>query len=260
MNIFEISQDLEQIFFELEENGGELTEELAAKLEITQDELKNKLDSYRKAYSYFKSQAETAKAEETRIAAIRKTYENRGERLKDVMLTAVSRYGEEGKKGNRFVELPDSKLYTRNTKAVELDNMEIAVIKDIAMQLLQTSYNTYTLDKQYGEYNIDTFVEDINKKLKTYYEDLANQIQERCGHLVTKDDLYALNLKFEVSLPIGELINSSRFSLLNALFDNENNLQISPDISKTSVKTYLDSDMFNVSIANYVENTNLVIK
>ena len=75
-----------------------------------------------------------------------------------------------------------------------------------------------------------------------------------------KDDLYALNLKFEVSLPIGELINSSKFSLLNALFDNENSLQISPDISKTSVKTYLDSDMFDVSIANYVENTSLVIK
>lgn len=260
MNIFEISKDLEQIFFEIEENDGVITEELASRLEITQDEFKNKLDSYRKAYSYFKSQAETAKAEETRIAAVRKTYENRGERLKDVMLTAVQQYGECGKSGNKFVELADSKLYTRTSKVVELDTIEIAVIKDVALQLLQNSYNNYTLDKQYGGYNIDTFIEDINNKIKADYSELATQLIEKYGHLVTKDDLYAIKLNFKVVSPIAELLDSSKFSLMNALFDNENSLEVTPEISKSSVKTFLDSEMFDVTCANYVENTNLVIK
>ena len=47
---------------------------------------------------------------------------------------------------------------------------------------------------------------------------------------------------------------------MNALFDNENSLEVTPEISKSSVKTFLDSEMFDVTCANYVENTNLVIK
>ena len=50
-SIYNITTELEDIFLELEENGGELTPELAERLAITQDNLKSKLDSYRKAYT-----------------------------------------------------------------------------------------------------------------------------------------------------------------------------------------------------------------
>ena len=40
MNIFEISKELESVFDELEENGGELTEELEEKLSISQNEFR----------------------------------------------------------------------------------------------------------------------------------------------------------------------------------------------------------------------------
>ena len=46
MNIFEISKELESVFDELEENGGELTEELEEKLSISQDEFRSKVDAY----------------------------------------------------------------------------------------------------------------------------------------------------------------------------------------------------------------------
>ena len=48
MNIFQISQDLLDVFQELEDNGGELTEELEAKLSVSQADFKTKLDSYTK--------------------------------------------------------------------------------------------------------------------------------------------------------------------------------------------------------------------
>lgn len=48
-SIYNITTELEDIFLELEENGGELTPELEERLTITQDNLKSKLDSYRKA-------------------------------------------------------------------------------------------------------------------------------------------------------------------------------------------------------------------
>ena len=46
MNIFEIQQELLDIFAELEENGGELTEELEQKLNVTQENFKTKVKGY----------------------------------------------------------------------------------------------------------------------------------------------------------------------------------------------------------------------
>ena len=113
-SIYNITTELEDIFLELEENGGELTPELEERLAITQDNLKSKLDSYRKAYTMFNLEAESCKKEEQRLAVLRKTKENNAERLKGVMLDAVIAYGDLGKSGNKVINLVDSKLYTKN--------------------------------------------------------------------------------------------------------------------------------------------------
>ena len=63
-NIYNITAELEDIFLELEENGGELTPELEERLAITQDNLKSKLDGYRKAYTVLNLEAESCKKEE----------------------------------------------------------------------------------------------------------------------------------------------------------------------------------------------------
>lgn len=60
-SIYNITTELEDIFLELEENGGELTPELEERLAITQDNLKSKLDGYRKAYTMFNLEAESCK-------------------------------------------------------------------------------------------------------------------------------------------------------------------------------------------------------
>ena len=120
-SIYNITTELEDIFLELEENGGELTPELEEHLAITQDNLKSKLDGYRKAYTVLNLEAESCKKEEQRLAVLRKTKENNAERLKSVMLDAVITYGDLGKSGNKVINLVDSKLYTKNSKCVEID-------------------------------------------------------------------------------------------------------------------------------------------
>lgn len=50
-SIYNITAELEDIFLELEENGGELTPELEERLAITQDNLKEKLNNCRKVYT-----------------------------------------------------------------------------------------------------------------------------------------------------------------------------------------------------------------
>lgn len=72
-SIYNITAELEDIFLELEENGGELTPELEERLAITQDNLKEKLNNYRKAYTMLNLDAESCKKEEQRLAVLRKT-------------------------------------------------------------------------------------------------------------------------------------------------------------------------------------------
>ena len=119
-SIYNITTELEDIFLELEENGSELTPELEERLAITQDNLKEKLNNYRKAYTMLNLDAESCKKEEQRLAVLRKTKENNAERLKGIMLDAVIAYGDLGKSGNKVINLVDSKLYTKNSNVLKL--------------------------------------------------------------------------------------------------------------------------------------------
>lgn len=140
-NIYNITTELEDIFLELEENGGELTPELEERLAITQESLKSKLDSYRKAYTVLNLEAESCKKEEQRLAVLRKTKENNAERLKCVMLDAVIAYGDLGKSGNKVINLVDSKFYTKNSKCVEIDKNLNQIFIDLVLEHLQSLWD-----------------------------------------------------------------------------------------------------------------------
>ena len=92
-NIFEIGDKLKAIFSELEENGGELTEELAAELEITQENFEEKIESYCQVLTMYKSDSECCKNEKARLDAIKKVKDNTIDRIKAKLLEAVQLYG-----------------------------------------------------------------------------------------------------------------------------------------------------------------------
>lgn len=140
-SIYNITTELEDIFLELEENGGELTPELEERLTITQDNLKSKLDSYHKAYTMFNLEAESCKKEEQQLAVLRKTKENNAERLKGVMLDAVIAYGDLGKSGNKVINLVDSKLYTKNSKCVKINENLNQIFIDLVLEYLQSLWD-----------------------------------------------------------------------------------------------------------------------
>lgn len=126
-SIYNIQNELQELFNIIEESGGEITEEQIALLDIKQEELNVKLDNYVKAIKSWESDAKACKEEESRIAAVRKKYENRVKRLKDVMLIAVKQFGEEGKTGNKFKELPTIRIFTKSTSSVNVDEDRINI-------------------------------------------------------------------------------------------------------------------------------------
>ena len=123
-SLYQISDDILSIFNTIEQNDGEITEEQLNQLSIKEEELSDKLNSYVKALQTWKSDIDACKCEEKRIKEVRNKYDNRIKRLKDSMLTAVKMFGKEGKT-NKFIELPTCRLYTRNSKSVEIDEDRI---------------------------------------------------------------------------------------------------------------------------------------
>lgn len=255
MNIFNISRELEDIFLQIEENGGEITPELEERLAITEDKLHDKLDSYRRVYSKFMSDAKTCKEEETRIAKLRKTKENQAERLKDTMLAAVQQFGALGKSGNRLINLPDAKLYTKSSACTEVDLNRSSILMQLFLDVYHVAWEQDTLDSQLCRMNEGELLRKINLKLEELYpnEEVVP---------FTIDDLYGLRINFSFNYSLGQLNNPASFSLLQAWFDNHEDSQnsiISVDVNKTDVKNKI-KDGQDITIADIVEYDSLIIK
>ena len=254
MNIFGISRELEDIFYQIEENGGEITPELEERLAITEDKLYDKLDGYRRVFSRFMGDIKTCKEEELRIAKIRRTKESQTERLKDTMLTAVQQFGALGKNGNRLINLPDAKLYTKSSACTEIDLNRSSVLMQIFLDVYHTAWEQDTLDPQYGRMTEGELLRKINLKLEELYPN-----EEVIPFTI--DDLYGLKINFNFNYSLVQLNNPASFSLLQAWFDNAEDSQnsISIDVNKTDVKNRI-KDGQDMTIANIVEHDSLIIK
>lgn len=119
-SLYTIEAELSAIFEELEDNGGEFTEDIEKRLTITEEKFKEKVNSYCEAISIFNEFVNNAKCEKKRINELQKSRENIVEKLKNRILYAVLAYGKEGKTGNKTCELPTRKLYTKTTKSIEI--------------------------------------------------------------------------------------------------------------------------------------------
>ena len=260
MNIFNISRELEDIFNQIEENGGEITPELEERLAINEELLHDKLDSYRRIHSKFLADAKICKEEETRIAKLRKTKENQAERLKAVMLDAVQKYGATGKSGNKLVNLPDAKLYTKSSMCTEVDANLACILKDCFLSVFKVSWTMDTLEE--SSYNDKFLIKLINETFYYQYPDTAKTMMEDKGHLFTVDDLEAMNLEFKFSFNLNELNRCDKGSLLKAWFDNadfQDKASCAIDINKTNLKNRI-LDANEISIGSVIEHEVLMIK
>ena len=93
-NLFNIDAELYEVYSEIENNGGEMSPELEAALEISETERMTKGEGYVYVIKQLKSQAELLKAEAKRLLEIAKQYENSGDKLADRLLQSVMAHGQ----------------------------------------------------------------------------------------------------------------------------------------------------------------------
>ena len=125
-SLYSIQEDILRIFNDVESNEGEITDEQYDALCIKQDELKSKLESYVKAIKSWEVDEKAFKDEKKRFNDRQNVYKNRIERLKKAALDAVLMFGEHGKT-NMFIELPNFRIFTKESKAIEVNEQRINI-------------------------------------------------------------------------------------------------------------------------------------
>ena len=104
----------------MEENGGEVTDEVMEDLAIRRDNFSHKAEAYAKFILKLESESDQAAAELKRIQAIKKAKDKTVERLRENLLAALMLFGLEDSKGVRRYETPLAKLSTRKSVSVEI--------------------------------------------------------------------------------------------------------------------------------------------
>ena len=118
--LWQLTQEELSFIALMEENGGEVNDEIIEELAIRRENWQYKAEAYSKFILKLESEADQAAAEIKRIQALKKAKENTVLRLRESLLAALMVFTEEDAKGIRRYETPLAKLSTRKSQAVEV--------------------------------------------------------------------------------------------------------------------------------------------
>lgn len=247
-SLYEINDRLINIFNEIESNEGEVNDELYEALVITKEELDNKLDSYVKAIKTWSSDADAIKVEKSKLNARQNVYKNRVERLKKAICVAVNNFGTAGKT-NKYIELVNCKISTRNTVSADID---IKRISDLCKVLQEYLHELYRNDCLYiGEdCDIDGVLNTINNIIIA---------EKGSGYKpFTIDDFEYITINIDTTVSIKDVFTNNN-TLAALIADSKVNIE--PCDDKTHYKdVILHSDSEDLTVAGLVNNQTITIR
>lgn len=233
MNIWQIQQELLDIFNELEENDGELTPELEDKLNITQSEFKNKIENYLYVIKQTESDINACDAEAKRLTALKKSKQNTIDRIKSVMAKAIEQFGDENKSGNRFIDLGTAKITVRKSDKVIVND-------DFAATLV---------DSTFTEIRSVAFTKELQ----------SNDLKDLLT--VPENKLDGVTATISIDVPLKDLYESNGDSFIKSIFAYGKDFKAKANISKTELKANLeDNPNAYPELAHLEQNKTLIIK
>lgn len=245
-NLFQITQQLDELFAEIEEAGGEITPEQEELLDITESNLKIKLDEYYQAYLDWKSNTDCCKEEKKRIADKQKVYGNRCNRIKALILDAVQRFGGEYR-GVKAIELPTVRFSTRTVKAINVDDDRVQTLIGFITSFLIETSNAGVLVLG-DNVDIQGILDSINAQIKSQYGDDYKPF--------TVDDLRNLKVRVYQENDLATLLGHEH-SILEQVGEMPILTKMESIIDKTELKSKMTDD---TTIANEVTNVSLNIR
>ena len=255
MNIWQTQQDLLAIFDELEENGGELTEELEQQLAISQENFRSKVESYTNVIKSVKADIAAIDQESKRLAELKKSKTAMVDRLSKVIIEAVDKFGDTTKNGGKFFDYGTGKVSIRNSQKVELD--------DNKLDAISSEFNrAFSFEAMMGAgSNRESFTfEDIIQRCKEHKS--LNPIDgglEDDSQNVTEEDIQNTVVDISFKSHIIDLMKGEGFNLMKQLIMYNQGVSMLPKIDKTQLKNELNS-CENITIGKIIDNKTLTIK
>ena len=233
MNIWQIQQELLDIFNELEENGGELTPELEDKLNITQSEFKNKIENYLYVIKKTESDINACDAEAKRLTALKKSKQNTVDRIKSVMAKAIEQFGDENKNGNKFIDLGTAKITVRTSNKVIVND-------DFAENLVNSTFD---------EVRSMVFTKELQ----------SNDLKDLLT--VPENKLDGVTANISIDVPLKDLYKDDGDAFIKSIFAYGKYFKVKTNISKTELKANLeDNPNAYPELAHLEQNKTLIIK
>ena len=121
-SLFDVDFELQQVYLELEENGGELTPELEERLNIAKEDEETKLRAYFHILRRNDADMLLLKDERDRLAKRSKSIENFGKNLKKRVVEYLLVHGNTNKSGTKGLKFVDFSVSTRDTESVNYDS------------------------------------------------------------------------------------------------------------------------------------------
>ena len=233
MNIWQIQQDLLDIFNELEENGGELTPELEDKLNITQSEFKNKIENYLYVIKKTESDINACDVEAKRLTALKKSKQNTVDRIKSVIAKAIEQFGDKNKNGNRFIDLGTAKITVRTSNKVIVND-------DFAENLVNSTFD---------EVRSMVFTKELQ----------SNDLKDLLT--IPENKLDGVTANISIDVPLKDLYKDDGDAFIKSIFAYGKYFKVKANISKTELKVNLeDNPNAYPELAHLEQNKTLTIK
>lgn len=247
MNIYQIKQEFINIFDELEENGGELTDELAEKLAITQEEFKEKAKDYANAIKLFKQDIESIKIEQKRLKDFADKKQKIIDRLTNILIASIEEFGDAKPSGVKYIDYGTGEISIRKSISVDVDD---TVLHDI-----ERGVNSYILDNKNNR-QLDTMDKVNLHELMDYIT-----TSEFAHEDLTPNDILHSSIELNVKIPIGDLIEGYGFNTLKEAAKYTSMFTIKGSAAKSDLKPQLQADgSCAPNLARLVENKTLQIK
>ena len=253
MNIFEISKELTKLYQEVEDNDGELTPELLESLNVVQDNLNNKVESYVAIIKHIDSDIELIDKELVRLQDLKKSKNNLQTRLKEILIIAINKFGDMTKSGSRFIDYGTGKVSVRVSKKVEPSEAVDVLSDKVKTYIEMLAYNNQ-LDT-ISEISEQSFIDFCDTA--THYTDLNVNHTEPIT--INNSDLENIKATVTLTMPLNELIAAHGYDVLKAVANSEKCYKIKTELDKIKTKADLAEGLV-LNTGSIVESESLTIK
>ena len=257
MNIWEIQQDLLAIFNELEENGGELTEELEEQLAISQEDFRSKVENYTNVIKSVKADIAAIDQESKRLAELKKSKTAMVDRLSKVIIDAVDKFGDTTKTGGKFFDYGTGKVSVRNSVKCETDDDKLECMANEYAKCI--SFENM-LGNASNRENIT--MEEMIQRCKEHKNANLDVIVDE-PYDITKSDIELSSFDITIRAGMEDMLCGMGYQAIkNLAHAFGKDIVITPKVDKTRLKTIIanDPNFSDVTIGTIEPNKTLTIK